>query len=246
MWSCDASLGIEDAFDRDFCGYCNKEFQANPPDWIAKGRHLVTKHNFGRCSTNLEQDSSLDFGGHLRHIHHAQTDTFTSTVFPRNFFSGERTFGVFSEGSSQPASTYDDLPEEPAEVAAIFRAQVGLLFEEFRQIRCSDKNSTIFFQNDEFVNFQEDVLSRLQDLQISAARTQEQLILDGHSFDALNISWDLCSCVRAQNLSGSFNPPSEIYRMYLIDDIAGKDSLKKWEYSRDQINRWLLHILRFS
>lgn len=206
----------------------------------------MTKHNFGRCSINLEQYSSLDFGEHLRHIHHAKTDTFTSTVFLRNFFTGERTFGVFSEGSSQSASTYDDLPEEPAEVAALFQAQLELLFEEFRQIQCSDKNSTIFLQNDEFVNLQEDVLSRLQDLQISAARTQEQFIVDGHSFDALNMSWDLCSCVRAQDLFGSFNPPSEIDRMNLIDDIAGKDLLGKWEDSRDRINRWLLHFLRLS
>lgn len=238
MWSCDASLGIEDAFDIDLCGYCGERFQASPPDWNVRGEHLVTKHNFGRCTTNLY--SSSEFGEHLRHIHHAHTDTLTNTVFMRNFFKGERAFGEFFERSSQSTSSYDDLPKESAEVAALFQVQIGLLFEEFKQIQRSNKN------DDALVNFPDDIVSQLQNLQFDVARIQEQFIVDGHSFYALNMSWDLCSCMRAQDLLGSLNPPSEIDRMNLIDDTAGKDMLGKWKDTRDRINWWLLHMLRLS
>lgn len=245
MWSCNASLGIEDAFDVDFCGYCGERFQANPPDWNARGIHLVQKHDFGRCGTNSEQYSSLDFGKHLRHVHHAKTDMLKNTVLMRNLFTGERTFGM-SERSSQSASNYNDLPQEPMEVAALFDVQIGLLCKQFQQTQGSDKSSSMLVQNDALVNLQEDVVLQLQDLQISAARIQEQFIVDGHSFDALNMSWDLSSCMRAQDLLGHLNPPSEIDRMNLIDDIAGKDLLEKWKCTRDRINRWLLHMLRLS
>lgn len=245
MWSCNASLGIEDAFDVDLCGYCGERFQANPPDWNARGIHLVKKHDFGRCGTNSEQYSSLDFGKHLRHIHHAKIDTLKNTVFMRKFFTSESTVGK-SQRSSQSASNYNDLPQEPMEVAALFHVQIGLLYKQFQQTQGSDKSSTMLLQNDALANLQEDVMLQLQDLQISAARIQEQFIVDGHSFDALNMSWDLCSCMRAQDLLGHLNPPSEIDRMNLIDDIAGKDLLEKWKCTRDRINRWLLHMLRLS
>lgn len=240
MWSCDASLGIEDAFDLDHCVYCGEEFHASPPDWNARGEHLVTKHSFGRCSTSLEQYSSLDFGEHLRHIHHAQQDTLTNTVFMRKFFTGESLWasGISSEKISQSASNYNDLPKESAEVAALFQVQIRLLFDEFKQTQRSDNNDTILLQDD--------IASQLQTLQIDAARIQEQFIVDGHSFDALNLSWDLCSCMRTQNLRGTLNPRKDIDRMNLIDDIVGKDLLGNWNYTRDRVNRWLLHMLRFS
>ncbi|MCJ1429012.1 hypothetical protein MMC29_006925 [Sticta canariensis] len=247
VWSCDALLGIEDAFDVDLCYYCGEDFHASPPDWNARGKHLVTKHNFGRCSTSLEQYSSLDFGEHLRHTHHAKQDTLMNTVFMRKFFTGESLWasGISSEKSSQSASNYNDLPKESAEVAALFQVQIRLLFDEFKQTQRSDSNDTTLLQ-DARVEFQDDIASHLQTLQIDAARIQEQFIVDGHFFDALNLSWDLCSSMRTQNLRGTLNPRNDIDRMNLIDDIAGKDLLGNWKYTRDRINWWLLHMLRFS
>ena len=247
MWSCDALIGIEDAFDVDLCGYCGEEFHASPPDWNARGKHLVTKHCFGTCSTSTEQYSSLDFGEHLRHIHYATQESLTNTVFMRKFFTSESkgASGRSSKKGSQSASDYNDLPKEFAEVAALFQVQIRLLFDEFKQFGHSDDNDTTLFQGTP-VKLQDDISTQLQTLQIDVARIQEQFVVDGHSFDALNLSWDLCSCMRTQDLRGTLNPRNDIDRMNLIDDIAGKDLLGKWKSTRDRINWWLLHMLRFS
>lgn len=247
MWTCNALLGIEDAFNIDRCGYCAERFQPNPPDWDVRGRHLVTKHGFDRCSTNIEEYSSLDFGEHLRHIHHAETNSLTNTVFMRKFFTAdsERVYETFSERSSQPASNYSvDVPEEPVEVTALFQVQIKLLLEEFKQTQRSENNSTKLLQNDVRSDIQSE--SQLQKLQIRATRIQEQFIVDGHSFDALNMSLDLKSCSRVRDLPGYFKGQSEIERVNLIDIIAGKDLLGKGKNTRDRISWWLLHILRLS
>ena len=165
----------------------------------------------------------------------------------RKFFTGESMWAseISSEKSSQSASNYNDLPKESAEVAALFQVHIRLLFDKFKQTQRSNDDDTTLLQ-DARVKFQDDIASQLQTLQIDAARIQEEFIVDGHSFDALNLSWDLCSCMRTQNLRGTLNPRNDIDRTNLIDDIVGKDLLGNWKYTRDRINRWLLHMLRFS
>lgn len=75
-WTCDALYGIDDAFEHhgadgaSLCGFCGFKFYWTDDECFARqGRHLVKRHGFGRCGSDVGFASKTDFTRHLVTTH---------------------------------------------------------------------------------------------------------------------------------------------------------------------------------
>lgn len=71
-YSCNAILGIEQAFVDDKCIYCGQLFRGvGPIDWRFRMMHLTKRHKFGSCASESLYASWGSFSVHLKEFHSA-------------------------------------------------------------------------------------------------------------------------------------------------------------------------------
>jgi hypothetical protein len=67
LYSCDAMIGIEEAFIEGSCLYCGDDY--TEVEWLNRGMHLVIAHRFGKCESGSLQRSWVLHRDHLLNFH---------------------------------------------------------------------------------------------------------------------------------------------------------------------------------
>jgi hypothetical protein len=193
-WCCDALTGIESAFSgvmdslpdekasktkREMqCLYCGEAFDAEATDWFLRGQHLAHMHHFGACNLLLSYPTWVQFMQHLIEFHELSTD---GQGLVEQHVRTATTFHFHRGPESKTQITRQ--AEESAHTEGFYHARLGTIMQKledacfrphlYSQEYMADPTATSINVSTSFL------------LEREAACLQEEFIISGHTFQAL-------------------------------------------------------------
>ena len=233
-WCCDTLPGIEDGFDEPstneaVCKYCEELFDTRSTDWYIRGKHLADAHHFGQCNLLLSYPTSDQFKEHLAEFHrmsgHERPKFIDEHKRPTTIYQFHR--GEESKGQRMMQI------DEAAETEGIYHARMTTILKEIEDAFSNARVSTAPVL---------DLTRLLWHLEREIACLQEEFIVSGHTFEALEYPVELVIPSLDADSKSRMLSESNAVPEYQMAVPKFKDEASK----RGCVNLWLYEILRRS